>query len=74
MIEELKQYLSLIDNKSYFNIGITQMIELKDVDIHFIIYNDIVDVFYCHSENTKISIDDYCEDESVIYEWLNEKK
>ena len=49
MIEELKQYLSLIDNKSYFNIGITQMIELKDVDIHFIIYNDIVDVFYCHS-------------------------
>jgi hypothetical protein len=74
MIEELKQYLSLIDDKNHFKKGITQTINLKNAKIFFVLYSDIVDVTYIDSESTEISLDDYYEVESVIYEWLNENK
>lgn len=74
MIEELKQYLSLIDDKNYFKKGITQTINLKNAKIFFVWYSNMVVVTYIDSISTEISLDDYCEAESIIYEWLNEKK
>jgi hypothetical protein len=76
MIEELKQYLSESKpSEKHLNNGVVKLIELENIaKIFFIVYSDMVDVTYIDSISTEISLDDYCEAESVIYEWLNENK